>query len=62
MIFTNFFLPSALLAATVMAGPLSRRDNDDNGLNRICRGLNTMENGCVRCKISSVSGSGVLYS
>jgi hypothetical protein len=54
MIFTTFFLPSALLAATVMAGPLARRDNDQ-GLNKICKGLNTMENGCVRCGISRVS-------
>jgi len=41
----------SFLAIGALAGPLRARDNDhdnEGGLKRICPGLNTMENGCVR--------------
>ena len=44
---------ASLFAATAIAGPIKTRDNDhdnEGGLKRICPGLRTMENGCVRCK------------
>jgi hypothetical protein len=40
------FVPAALLIASALAGPLTKRDDD--GLERICPGLKTANNGCVR--------------
>jgi hypothetical protein len=40
------FVPAALLFASALAGPLTKRGDD--GLERICPGLKTANNGCIR--------------
>ena len=49
----TLFLPSALLLSSVLAGPLSIRDNDSH--DRICTNLNVQGGGCIRCTFTHPS-------
>ncbi len=49
MLFSSFVLPSAILLATVLVGPLTVLGGGDNH-RRICQYLDVQGGGCIRCR------------
>ena len=49
MHFSTTVLAASLLVASVIAGPVAVRNDNDQGLTPICQHLKTENKGCIRC-------------